>query len=146
MQTRFQMCFDSLTHSAWPAKQMPGDFQARPAACLSLAPSYIDISPAPGLAKTGCPTCGQIPKNAIEQQPVAVVGVLRLLFVFFFWQLPKVYLSCHCATCSELRLLAARAFLAYPVARMEYARSVGELQLPTRFCSHYKLPILLLSD
>lgn len=84
------MCSDSL---AWkmPNVSLPG------AACsskllivyLALLPTLTSLQAWPGW-KTGCPTCGQIPKNAIEQQ-LDVAGVLRLFLcsLFFFGNCQK---------------------------------------------------------
>lgn len=116
------MCSDSL---AWkmPNVSMPGAARSMLLIVnLALLPTLTSLQAWPGW-KTGCPTCGQKPKNAIEQQ-LHVVGVLRFFVLFVFRQLPKVYLSCHCATWSVLppcaaRLMpgylhASRAFLTYP--------------------------------
>lgn len=81
------MCSDSL---AWkmPNVSMPGAARSMLLIVnLALLPTLTSLQAWPGW-KTGCPTCGQKPKNAIEQQ-LHVVGVLRFFCALCFSAIAK---------------------------------------------------------
>lgn len=105
---------------------------------LSRAPSYIDISAGLAWLENWLPNLWPNTQkcNWTTTRRRWRAAVIFVLFVFFR-QLPKVYLSCHCATCAARLMPGWRAFLTYP-AIQQWSVSVpngNHICIPAN-CSH----------